>query len=126
MKKFFNFLFNFFWVISGGLISAIEFFVMGIITCVTIIPIFFGIPMIYFRAIPLVFAPAGKKVVLNFGGAPVRNFFWLILGGLVTCIFEFLLGVIMCCTIIGIPIGRQMFKFAKYMVAPFKAEVISF
>lgn len=122
-KKFCNVLFNIFWAIFGGLGMAIYCISMGVITCIMIIPLFFGIPKIFFKMVPLAFAPAGKKVKLHFGKAPVRNIFYWILGGFSASLLGYLFGVLMCCTIVGIPLGLQQFKFAKYFLAPFKAEV---
>lgn len=123
-RKVLNVLFNIFWVIFGGLGLAITCISMGITTFIMIIPIFFGIPKVFFRLVPLAFAPAGKSVKLHFGRAPVRNIFYWILGGFVSALLGYLIGVVMCCTIVGIPLGLQQFKFAKYFLAPFKAEIL--
>ena len=47
------------------------------------------------------------------------NVVWLILGGLLQAIGWFLAGCICCITVIGIPVGKQCFKFAKMMLCPF-------
>lgn len=51
------------------------------------------------------------------------NVIWIIFGGLFTAIFWLLLGVLLCITIIGIPFGKQCFKFAGLTLAPFGREV---
>lgn len=122
-RKFLNVLFNIFWAIFGGFGMAVFCILMGVGSCIMIIPIFFGIPKVFFRMIPLAFAPAGKKVKLHFGKAPVRNVFYWIFGGFFASLSGYLFGIILCCTIVGIPLGLQQFKFAKYFLAPFKAEV---
>ena len=38
------------------------------------------------------------------------NIFWLILGGLIVAIIYYIVGLLMCITIIGIPFGVQLFK----------------
>lgn len=124
MKKFFRVLFNIFWVLLVGIGSAVGCFFCAILSCVLIVPIFFGVPKVYFNAIPLVFAPAGKTVKLHFSDALVRNVIYMVFGGFLNMIGNYFLGVILCCTIIFIPIGLQQLKFAKYWVGPFKAEVI--
>lgn len=123
-KRALNVVFNIFWAIFGGIGGAIFNCLMGIATFCMIIPIFFGIPFVYFKLIPLIFAPAGKSVKLHFGQAPVRNIFYWIFGGFGSAIGGFIYGAALCCTIIGIPLGLQQFKFAKYYLAPFRAEVI--
>ena len=122
MKKFLNVLFNIFWIIIVGLDSAICSAVMGTICMVTIVGIPFGIR--HYKYIPLVFAPAGKKVVTKFSSHPVMNTFWLIFGGLVMFLVYAVIGTVLCITIVGIPLGRQLFKIAIYNLAPFGAEVI--
>jgi len=123
MKKFLNFLFNVAWVIFVGIELTIGFIISGILSCICIVPIFFGIPKIYFEAIPLAFAPAGKTVELHFNKGTVRNIIYLIFGGAWKFIGLYIYGGLLCCTIIGIPLGLQLFKFAKYFIAPFGAEV---
>jgi len=121
-KRFLNFLFNIFWFIFGGLMLSIFCIIAGILSFLMILPIFFGIPFAYFKMIPLCFAPAGKKVVLHFGKAPVRNVFAIILG-LDFWIGLFVYGAILCCTVIFIPIGLQVFKYGKYAMMPFGVEI---
>lgn len=51
------------------------------------------------------------------------NIIWFILGGIINSICWFLVGVILCITIIGIPFGRQCFKIARLYLAPFGKDV---
>ena len=123
-RKILNVLFNIFWAIFGGIGMALSCIGNGIMTILMIIPIFFGIPMVYFRMVGLAFAPAGKTVKLNFGKAPVRNVFYWIFGGFFGALWNYVYGALLCLTIIGIPLGLQQFKFAKYFLAPFGARVL--
>ena len=75
--------------------------------------------------IKLVFAPFGKKVETHFGKKGFLNVIWLIFGGLETVFVFGFIGVICFITIIGIPLGKQVFKIAKYFWAPFGAEIIT-
>lgn len=122
-RKILNFIFNFFWAIFGGIARAISCFFSDLASAIRIIPIFFGVPMVYWRLRGLAFAPAGKKVVLNFSAHPVKNIFYYIFGGVAAIIGNYLYGALLCCTIIGIPLGLQHFKFAYYFLAPFGARV---
>lgn len=47
------------------------------------------------------------------------NIFWFILGGEVIAAFWAILGLIFCATVVGIPCGKQLFKVAKFSLAPF-------
>ena len=51
------------------------------------------------------------------------NLLWLILGGLVIALIYFIVGLLFCVTIIGIPLGLQSFKMAKLALMPFGAYV---
>ena len=51
------------------------------------------------------------------------NVLWIIFGGLFWSLGLYLLGAIMCITIIGIPIGLQLFKMGSFVLLPFGREV---
>jgi len=52
---------------------------------------------------------------MNFLG----NILWLLFGGLEIALLYYVAGVLMCCTIVGIPFGLQLFKFGTYTLWPF-------
>ena len=52
------------------------------------------------------------------------NILWLILGGLIGSIVAFLEGIILCITIIFIPVGLQMFKVSKFLIWPMGKQVV--
>ncbi|ABX80707.1 YccF domain-containing protein [Acholeplasma laidlawii] len=51
------------------------------------------------------------------------NIIWFIFGGLFAGLAWFILGILLCITIIGIPIGLQFFKFAQLVIWPFGNDV---
>ena len=53
------------------------------------------------------------------------NILWIILGGLAIAIGWALVGLILCISIIGIPLGIQSFKTAKLALWPFGAEIVN-
>lgn len=53
----------------------------------------------------------------------IANIIWIIFGGLITALLWLLAGLLLCITIIGIPLGKQCFKFAKLSLAPFGKKV---
>ena len=53
----------------------------------------------------------------------IANIIWFILGGFILALLWFVLGLLLCLTIIGIPFGKQCFKFASLMLAPFGKEI---
>lgn len=76
---------------------------------------------------------SGKKVKPDMRGidrnrkganhASSRQYLWIILGGLAIAIGWALVGLILCISIIGIPLGIQAFKMAKLALWPFGAEI---
>ena len=51
------------------------------------------------------------------------NILWFFLGGFFGAIGWFMVGILWCITIVGIPVGTQCFKFAQLSLAPFGKEV---
>lgn len=54
----------------------------------------------------------------------IGNIIWFLLIGLWSGLAWLLLGILYCITIIGIPIGIQLFKFAQLSFFPFGKDVI--
>ena len=52
------------------------------------------------------------------------NLLWLLFGGLLIALFYFLVGLVMCITLIGIPFGIQLFKLGRYALWPFGHELV--
>ena len=52
------------------------------------------------------------------------NLIWVIFGGAITSLIWCIYGVLWCITIVGIPLGKQCFKFAKLTFMPFNKEVV--
>ena len=53
------------------------------------------------------------------------NIFWLILGGFTISIYYAIVGLLFCCTIVGIPFGLQLIKMAGFAFWPFGRQVVS-
>lgn len=51
------------------------------------------------------------------------NIIWFILGGFFSWISWIVIGVLWSITIIGLPIGKQCFKFATMAAAPFGRDI---
>lgn len=54
----------------------------------------------------------------------IGNIIWLIFGGLEMAIITFLEGLLLCITIIFIPVGLQLFKVAKFLLWPMGKKVV--
>ena len=51
------------------------------------------------------------------------NFLWCVLGGFIFAAVYFILGLVLCVTIVGIPFGKQYLKLAKLVFKPFGKTV---
>lgn len=116
-----KFLGNLLWLILGGFIYAIGYFLIGILLCITIIGIPFGIQA--FKMGRLVMYPFGTEVRTEFDEHPIANIIWVIFVGWELALAHLMTGLLLCVTIIGIPFGLQWFKLAKLALFPFGADL---
>ena len=112
---------NLIWFLLVGLWSAIGFILGGIVLCISIIGIPFGLQC--FKLAELMIWPFGKEPKIHFERHPIANIIWLIFMGIEQFIGFTVVGLILCITIIGIPFGLQCFKLATLGALPFGAEV---
>ncbi|MBQ6967353.1 MAG: YccF domain-containing protein [Lachnospiraceae bacterium] len=114
---------NILWIILGGLMSALGWIVIGCLWCITVVGIPVGLQC--FKLSSISFNPFGKVVRYDDSGVGsfLLNVLWFIFGGLEMALSNFLWGVVLCITIIGIPFGKQFFKIAKLSLRPFGAIV---
>ena len=55
----------------------------------------------------------------------VGNLLWFIFGGgIFACLGWLLLGLLLCCTVVGIPFGMAAFRIARFAAFPFGKELI--
>jgi uncharacterized membrane protein YccF (DUF307 family) len=54
----------------------------------------------------------------------IGNIIWIICGGLATAICWALAGILLCVTIVGIPLGRQALKMASLTLSPFGKTIV--
>ena len=102
---------NLLWFLCCGLWQGLSWLLAGLLWCVTIVGIPIGLQCFKFAS--LAFFPFGKEV--RYGGGTVS-----LLPLAVTAAAN---GILLCCTIIGIPFGLQCFKMAKLALMPFGTEV---
>ena len=117
---------NLIWFIFGGLLLGIGYLFGGIVLCLTIIGIPFGLKVMKLGLFAM--WPFGGEVVPTekaSGCLPLLlNVLWIIFGGIEVAIAHLTLGVIFCITIVGIPFGMQHFKLAMLALIPFGHEVV--
>lgn len=114
---------NLLWIVLCGLLLFICWGVVGLLWCISIVGIPVGVQC--FKMAGLMLAPFGRQVVYGGGAVSVLlNILWLVFGGLEIALVSAAIGLVLCVTIIGIPFGRQCFKFAKLALSPFGARVL--
>ena len=72
--------------------------------------------------------PFGRTVVRKQSagaGSFIVNVLWFILGGWYLTLMHIVTGVILCLTIIGIPLGLGNFKLIRVSLMPFGHEIVS-
>ncbi len=116
---------NILWLILGGLLVAVIYILVGLLMCITIIGIPFGLQLFKFANYAL--WPFGREIV-DGPGQPgcvsiVMNLIWILLGWWEIAVIHLIFGLICCITIVGIPFGVQHFKMALLSVFPFGKEI---
>jgi len=118
---------NLIWLIFGGLVVAVEYFVASIALMVTIVGIPFGIQTLKIGMLAL--WPFNKKTVVreNADGclSTFMNLLWILIGGIWISLTHLLFGILFVITIIGIPFARQHFKLATLALTPFGRDMRS-
>ena len=117
---------NILWLIFGGLLTGLGYILGGIVLCLTIIGIPFGLQSIKLGF--AVFAPFGKNLVelddangvLNL----VFNVIWLLLFGWPIAVAHATSALILAITIIGIPFSIQHLKLIPLSLFPFGRDLV--
>ncbi len=117
---------NFIWLIFGGIIIAVEYFIGSIILMITIIGIPFGLQTL--KMASLAIWPFGRdsRVHERASGCLyiLMNVLWLLCGGIWITVTHAIFGALLCITIIGIPFGLQHFKLTGLALSPFGRVIV--
>ncbi len=117
---------NIIWLVLAGFWLCLGYLLAGVLNCITIIGIPFGIQS--FKLAGYALWPFGRMVVhrpdrvVAFGC--LGNVIWFFLGGFWLALAHVVTGVLLCLTIIGIPLGIADFKLAGLALAPFGKQVV--
>ncbi len=119
---------NLLWIIlGGGLLICLEYLVSGLLLCLTIIGIPFGVQCLKLAFLGLV--PFGKEVVdrESYTGclAIGMNILWILLGGIWIALTHVIFAVLCAITIIGLPFAKQHIKLASLALTPFGRSIVS-
>ena len=113
-------------ILFGGLFIALYYFMFGLLLCLTVVGIPFGLQLMKIAGFAL--WPFGHEVQAgpqDSGCLSVcMNILWIIFGGIEIALTHLGLGVAFCVTIIGIPFGLQHFKMALLALVPFGKIIV--
>jgi uncharacterized membrane protein YccF (DUF307 family) len=118
-------LLNLIWLVLAGFWLAVGYAIAGIICCVLIITIPFGIAA--FRIAGYTLWPFGRTMVDKPGagaGALLGNVVWIVFAGWWLALGHLTTGIALCLTIIGIPLGVANFKLIPISLVPLGKEIV--
>jgi uncharacterized membrane protein YccF (DUF307 family) len=117
---------NVLWLILAGFWLALSYAFAGLLICITIIGIPFGVQA--FKLAQFSLWPFGRTVVRSPEGGCLEvgfNILWLVLFGWAIFLAHIAAGILLCITIIGIPFGIQAFKLSVLALWPFGRQVVN-
>ena len=117
---------NVIWFVLAGVWLAIAYAIAALICFVLIITIPFGIASL--RIAMFALWPFGKTIVKRPDAgiaSGIGNIIWFILCGWWLAIGHLFTGVLLCLTIIGIPLGLANFKLIPVSLLPMGREIVS-
>lgn len=120
---------NIIWVLFAGLELFVLYLLAGLVMCVTVVGIPFGIQS--FKMASFALWPFGRVAIPIDSRDPaapavttVLNIIWILLFGWWLALAHLVFGLILCVTIIGIPLGVQSFKMMGLALWPFGRQIV--
>jgi uncharacterized membrane protein YccF (DUF307 family) len=118
-------LLNILWLICGGFFTGLGYILGGLLICLSIIGIPFGLQLMKLGA--AVMTPFGKELVESpFANNPlslVFNIIWLLLFGWAIALAHITVAIPLFISIIGIPFAWQHIKLAPLALLPFGRDL---
>jgi uncharacterized membrane protein YccF (DUF307 family) len=118
-------LLNVIWLVFGGFWMFLGYLAAGILLCILIITIPWGIAS--FRIGMYALWPFGSTIVQKPGagvGSFLGNVIWVLLAGWWLALGHITTGIAMCLTIIGIPLGIASFKMVPISLVPLGKDIV--
>ena len=120
---------NLIWLLFGGLLTGIGWWVAGLLAAITIIGIPFAIAA--FRIGAFSFWPFGREIVDRPERGEARklltllgNIVWIVLGGIWLAVAHLFFALVLAITIIGIPFAVQHLKLAHLSLTPYGKMIV--
>src|ERR687886_3085103 len=118
-------LLNLIWLVFGGLVMAFGYAVVALVMFLLIITIPFGIASA--RIALFCLWPFGRTLVRRpdaGAGSLIGNIVWFVLAGWWLALGHLVTGVLMCLTIIGVPLGLANLKLIPVSLTPFGRDIM--
>jgi uncharacterized membrane protein YccF (DUF307 family) len=116
---------NLIWFVFGGVLIFLEYIISGLLMCLTIIGIPFGVQC--FKLSLLGLTPFGRTITQGQAGSGcisvLMNIIWILIGGIWIALTHLILGILFGITIVGIPFAKQHFKLASLALSPFGKRI---
>lgn len=119
-------LLNIIWLIFAGFWLFVGYIAVGVVLCVLILTIPWGIAS--FRIGFYSLWPFGREVISKPTagvGSLLGNIVWVIIAGWWLALAHIVSGIALCVTIIGIPLGIADFKLVPVSLMPLGKEIVS-
>lgn len=119
-------LLNIIWLVLAGFWLALGYCVAAVLMAITIIGLPFAKQALKLAGYAIwpfgrVLVPAATR---HTGLSVVGNILWFILAGWWLALEHLIVGILLCITILGIPLGVGAFKMAGAALVPFGKEVV--
>jgi uncharacterized membrane protein YccF (DUF307 family) len=117
---------NIIWLALAGLWLSISYALAALLCFILIVTIPFGVASL--RIASLTLWPFGRVAVpqANKGaGSTIGNIIWFVIGGWWLTLVHIVTGLLLCLTIIGIPLGLANFRLITVGLRPFGREIVS-
>jgi uncharacterized membrane protein YccF (DUF307 family) len=117
---------NIIWLLFAGIWLFITYLLAAVLAFIFIITIPFGVASLRIAFYAL--WPFGRTVVKKQSagaGSFVGNVLWFVLGGWYLTLMHIVTGVLLCLTVVGIPLGLGNFKLIKVSLMPFGHQIVS-
>lgn len=118
-------LLNIIWLVLSGFWLFLGYALAGVVMCILIVTIPWGIAS--FRIARYALWPFGREVVTKPTSGVwsfLGNIVWIILAGWWLALVHLVTGLLLCITIIGIPLGIANFKMVPISLLPLGKEIV--
>lgn len=120
-------LLNLIWLVLAGVWLALGYAIAACLLAITIIGLPFAKQSIKLAGYAL--WPFGRTLLpsksRNRGLSVIGNILWFVLAGWWLALEHLFVGILLCLTLIGIPLGVASFKMAGAALVPFGKEVVN-